>query len=125
MSSNNMFPFYTQQDRRHETTTNRKSVKNWYIVHSIIQGIRILQLARRCVWSPYPPIDVSASTGNWATADILAESSRRVELKSAGDAVIFYIIVARGGDLMSFYVEKDVLLYVPKAYTNKITNKKN
>ena len=24
-------PFHTQQDRRHETTTNRKSVKNWYI----------------------------------------------------------------------------------------------
>ena len=24
-------PFLTQQDRRHETMTNRKSVKNWYI----------------------------------------------------------------------------------------------
>ena len=23
------FPYYTQQDRRHETTTNRKSDKNW------------------------------------------------------------------------------------------------
>ena len=24
-------PFHTQQDHHHKTTTNRKSVKNWYI----------------------------------------------------------------------------------------------
>ena len=29
----NNFPFYTQQDRRHEATTNRKSVENLYIVY--------------------------------------------------------------------------------------------
>ena len=28
-------PFYTQPDRRHETTTNRKSVKNWYVEYIV------------------------------------------------------------------------------------------
>ena len=27
----NMSPFHTQEDRHHETTTNRKSVKIWYV----------------------------------------------------------------------------------------------
>ena len=29
IDENNFFPFDAQQDRRHKTTTDRKSVKNW------------------------------------------------------------------------------------------------
>jgi len=46
-------PFHAQQDRRHETNTIRKSVKNWYIEyiddHLSLQQSKLLSILYRTI----------------------------------------------------------------------------
>ena len=57
-------PFFTQQDRRHKTTTNRKSVKNWYIY--IFYRLAVDQMYySNTNYEPLPHYDVLSRQIRW------------------------------------------------------------